>query len=185
MTGTIAPIQTDAAATGAGPTVADQAPIVLDLAAGYVGFRVVAMGLRRGLIAALADRPATADELADRLDLDEFYVGVWCRAALAARICDRVGERYALAPHLDTLLLDTGSPAFAGGVFDVLAQPEVFDRFEATLPSGERMWWDDHRGAADRARPDHGRHPVLRGPDRRPAAAPDHLRRPVASSRVP
>jgi hypothetical protein len=81
---------------------------------------------------------ATPDELAERLDLDPFYVSVWCRAALSGGICDR----YRLAPHVATLLLDTGSPAYVGGLFTVLEQREMFGRFEANLASGERLWWD-------------------------------------------
>lgn len=42
-----------------------------------------------------------------------------------------------------TLRHPTNSPAYAGGVFHVLGQPEVFDRFEANLTTGERMWWND------------------------------------------
>lgn len=126
------------------PALADQAPIVLGHAAGYACARTISLGLRKGLIAALADNGGlTSDELADRLGMDPFYVSVWCQGAVAASICDRTGDRIALAPHMATLLLDEGSPAFAGGVFAVLEQPEVFGRFEAELGSGQRMWWSD------------------------------------------
>jgi hypothetical protein len=111
---------------------------------GYVGHRTISIGLRSGLVAALAARPgATPDDLAERLELDDFYVFVWFRAALAAGVLVRVGDGFRLAPHVDVLLLDTASPAYVGGVFSVLEQPEVFDRFERNLASGERMWWDD------------------------------------------
>jgi ubiquinone/menaquinone biosynthesis C-methylase UbiE len=43
---------------------------------------------------------------------------------------------------MDTLLLDRTSPAYAGGLFTVLEQPEVFDRFESSLTTGARLWWD-------------------------------------------
>jgi len=76
------------------------------------------------------------------------YTAVWCRAALAAGVCDRTDDRYRLAPHMATLLLDHRSPAYVGGVFTVMEQPEMFDRFERVMPSGERMWWDDTRHAA-------------------------------------
>jgi ubiquinone/menaquinone biosynthesis C-methylase UbiE len=135
-----------ATATSDGPTIADQAPVLLSQVAGYVGFRTIALGLRSGLVHELAETPAglSADDLAERLDLDPFYVAVWCRGALAAGLCHRDEQhRYRLEPHMATLLLDTGSPAHVGGVFDVLVQPEVFDRFEANLASGERMWWDE------------------------------------------
>jgi ubiquinone/menaquinone biosynthesis C-methylase UbiE len=146
MSTTITP-HPDQAATPAGePSMADQAPILLSQVAGYVGFRTVALGLRAGLVSALAAAPdgLTPDELAERLDLDPFYVAVWSRGALAAGVCDRDDHgRYRLAPHLAKLLLDTDSPAHVGGVFEVLGQPEVFDRFAANLATGERMWWDE------------------------------------------
>ena len=126
------------------PTVQEQAPVLLGALAGYVGFRTIAMGLRTGLVRALADRPgSTSDELATALGLDPFYTAVWCRAGLAAAVLDRSGEGFTLAPHMETLLLDTGSPAYVGAVFVVLAEPEVFGRFEDNLGTGRRMWWDD------------------------------------------
>jgi ubiquinone/menaquinone biosynthesis C-methylase UbiE len=135
-----------AATPNDGPTIAEQAPVLLSQVAGYVGFRTLELGLRTGLVHALAQTPAglSADDLAEQLGLDPFYVAVWCRGALAAGICDRdEHDRYRLAPHMATLLLDTDSPAHVGGVFGVLGQPEVFDRFEASLATGERMWWDE------------------------------------------
>jgi ubiquinone/menaquinone biosynthesis C-methylase UbiE len=127
------------------PTLAQQAPTVLAHVAGYVGVRTIAMGLRTGLVATLADAPdgLTPDALADRLDLDAFYVSVWCRAALGAGICEREDDTYRLSPHMVTLLLDPTSPAYIGGVFTVFEQDEMFSRFERVLPSGERMWWND------------------------------------------
>jgi SAM-dependent methyltransferase len=134
-------------ATSASPasiTVQEQAPLLLSQIAGYVGHRTVAVGLRSGLVRALGETPAgtTPDELAHRLGLDPFYVSVWCQSAFAAGVLDRSGDRYRLAAHVGTLLLDTTSPAYMGGVFTVLEQDEVFDRFEASLTSGERLWWD-------------------------------------------
>lgn len=136
------------------PTIGEQAPRLLAHIAGYVGHRTIAVGLHRGLIRALAEQPdgQTPDELAQHLGLDPFYVAVWCRGAHASGVCDRISDdretrtglegRYRLAPHVATLLLDAGHPAYLGGVFTVLEQPEVFERFEASLESGERLWWD-------------------------------------------
>ncbi len=129
---------------GSGPTLAETAPKILSLLAGYVGHRTVSMGLRAGLVQALAARPgSTADDLAQACGLDPFYVSVWCRAAFAAGIAEREGTGLRLGDHVATLLLDTTSPAYAGGVFGVLEAPEVFGRFESAFASGERMWWDD------------------------------------------
>jgi SAM-dependent methyltransferase len=137
-----APAPRDAAP--AGPTLAETAPVVLSLVAGYVGHRTVAIGLRRGLIPYLAENPgASADDLAEALDLDPFYASVWCRAALATGVLERADRGFRTAPHMATLLLDSDSPAYAGALFPIFEQPEMMGRFEASLGSGERMWWDD------------------------------------------
>jgi len=135
---------TSPAATGiAQPALSDQLAQLMAQAAGYVGHRTIAIGLRTGLIPALAGAPgATPDQLAASLRLDQLYTAVWCRAALAAAILDRHGEGYRLAPHMATLLLDDTSQAFVGGNFTVLEQPEVFSHFEASLATGQRTWWD-------------------------------------------
>jgi SAM-dependent methyltransferase len=124
------------------PSLPEQAPLLLGQIAGYVGHRTIAMGLRTGLLAALAETPASADQLAERLSFDPFYVAVWCRSALAAGVLEREGDRLRLAPHMATLLLDGTSPAYVGGVFLVTEAPEMFTRFERELATGERMWWD-------------------------------------------
>ncbi|HEX7354524.1 MAG TPA: class I SAM-dependent methyltransferase [Mycobacteriales bacterium] len=136
----------------------EQASRLLGHIAGYVGHRTVAIGLRSGLLATLADdaTAVTADDLAVRLGLDPFYVAVWCRSAVACGLCDPAdapgsgsgaaglsGGRYRLAPHAAALLLDATHPGYVGGVFTVLEQDEVFDRFERSLATGERLWWDD------------------------------------------
>lgn len=129
------------------PTLQEQAQkVLMPLAAGYVGHRTIAIGLRQGLLEALAERPEgmTPAELASACDFDEFYVSVWCRAALAAGVLEDDGdERYHLGPHMDTLLLDVSSPAHAGPTFRILEQPEMFDWFEQRLPTGQRTWWDE------------------------------------------
>lgn len=128
----------------AGPTPQQQAGVLLGHVAGYIAHRALDIGLRSGLIASLAARPGTtAEDLADALGLDDFYVGVWCRAAFSASVVERRGRGYVLAPHMDTLLLDTSSPAHVGGLFPLVQQPEMFDLFSNNLASGERMWWAD------------------------------------------
>ena len=131
--------------SGEATTIQDQAPRLLAHIAGYASHRTIAMGLRAGLIEALAgaEEGASSDELAEQLDLDPYYVDVWCRSALGAELCHREGDRYVLAPHMDTLLLDPSSPAYVGGVFLVYEQREMFDRFEQVFGSGERLWWDE------------------------------------------
>jgi hypothetical protein len=136
---------TDTVTPAAGPTIKEQGSALLAHAGGDASHRTITIGLRSGLLEELARVPAgaTPGELSERLDLDRFYVSVWCRAALSAGVCDRDGDRYRFAPHMATLLLDRGSKAYAGGVFNVLEQWEMFGRFEASLASGERLWWDE------------------------------------------
>jgi SAM-dependent methyltransferase len=127
------------------PTIQEQAPVLLGHAAGYACARTIAMGLRHGLVSAVADAGdsgVSADDLAERLDLDPFYVRVWCQGAVAAGVLDRVDGRFRAAPHMATLLLDASSPAYAGGLFRVFEQPEMFQRFDDELSTGERLWWD-------------------------------------------
>jgi SAM-dependent methyltransferase len=126
------------------PELKDQAGKLLGNLAGYVGHRTIEIGLRLGLVAELARNPdgATPETLATQAALDPFYVGVWCQSAFAAEILEESEGRYRLAPHLATLLLDLDSPAYMGGSFVVLSQPEVFDTFAERLPTGEHIWWD-------------------------------------------
>lgn len=146
------------------PSLHEQSGRVLGQLAGYVGVRALATGLRSGLIEALAGHPdgASAQSLADELGLDPFYVAVWLRAAYGAELVELVvaaehegwdpqarrftdldEQTYLLAPHMEELLLDEGSPAYIGGMPQVLLEPEMFDAFEENLASGERLWWDD------------------------------------------
>lgn len=129
-------------------TIADQAPKLVGHIAGYVAHRTISMGLRQGLVRALADNPgSSADDLAAALGLDPFYVSVWCRSAVAAGVLDRTDAGFRLADHLATLLLDDQSPAYVGGVFRVMEADEMFGRFEENFASGSRMWWNDTSAA--------------------------------------
>jgi SAM-dependent methyltransferase len=128
-----------------GPTLQEQSPVLLGHAAGYACARTIAMGLRHGLVAAVTAAGETgvgADDLAERLDLDPFYVAVWCQGAVAAGVLDRTDAGFRVAPHMATLLLDTSSLAYAGGLFAVFEQRELFQRFDDELATGERLWWD-------------------------------------------
>lgn len=126
--------------------VKEQAATLQGHAAGFVAHRTIELGLRTGIIDALAGAPDGLEpgEIAATCDLDAFYVGVWCRAAFAAQVLDSDGgQTYRLAEHMGPLLLDEASPAYVGGLFTVLVQPEVFDRFGENFASGARIWWDE------------------------------------------
>ena len=130
------------------PTVPAQAGVLLGQVAGYMAVRTVEMGLRAGLVREIAaNAGATPDDIADRLEMDSFYVSVWCRAAFAAGVLEREQSGYRLAPHLGTLLLDDSSPGYVGAMYPLVRQPEMFGRFEASLRSGDRLWWDETSAA--------------------------------------
>jgi SAM-dependent methyltransferase len=126
------------------PDVEQQAGMLLQQVAGYVGTRTAQLGLRAGLIEALAeaDHGLTPGELAVEADIDPFYAEVWCRAAIGAGLLVRDGERLRLAAHLDALLLESEHPAHVGAMVRILEHPEIFDRFGERLATGERTWWD-------------------------------------------
>ena len=126
------------------PDVKQQAGMLLQQVAGYVGTRTTQLGLQTGLIEALAEADAglTPGELAIEADIDPFYAEVWCRAAIGAGLLVRDGERLQLAEHLDALLLEGEHPAHVGAMVRILEQPEIFDRFGERLATGERTWWD-------------------------------------------
>ena len=138
-----------------------QAGKLLTHVAGLVGTHTIEMGLRNGLIEALAKHPDGVDQatLAREANVDVFYTEVWCRAAFGAEVIEAAGEgQYRLAPHLDTLLLNEDFPGWIGGIFGIMVQPEIFDQFSAKLPSGEHTWWDQVspdfiQGVANTSRP--------------------------------
>ncbi|MGH9245401.1 MAG: class I SAM-dependent methyltransferase [Acidimicrobiales bacterium] len=133
------------------PALPDQTAKLLGHLGGYVAVRTVGMGLRNGLIEALAaatgngsESPGLmATELATATNLDPFYVEVWCQAAVAVEVVERHGACFALAPHMATALLDEESPAYIAGAFLVFERPDVFDRFEERFATGRRVWWDE------------------------------------------
>lgn len=133
---------------------------LLDLAAGYVGHRTVQIGIRHGIFERLAAHPdgIGSGRLAGEVGLDSVYVEVWCRSAYAAGVLEATNGGYRLDPATASLLTDRGSPAYLGGLFPILDQPEVFDDFSARLHSGERTWWDRFspdfiRAVAETSRP--------------------------------
>ena len=67
--------------------VRQQAGKLLTQFAGYVGFETINMGLKNGLLAALAESEAglTSAELAAAAGTDRFYTEVWTRAACRGR----------------------------------------------------------------------------------------------------
>ncbi len=126
--------------------VQQQAGKVLTQFAGFVGFKTIKIGIDNGLLSALASQAEglTTEDLAVQAGTDEFYTGVWARAAYAADVIEIDSQnRYTLAPHMDKLLLDEEFGGYVGGITGVFDEPEIFDNFSKNLKSGKRIWWDD------------------------------------------
>jgi 2-polyprenyl-3-methyl-5-hydroxy-6-metoxy-1,4-benzoquinol methylase len=81
-----------------------------------------ALGDRLGLLTGLADRPASSEELAAQLGLQERYVREWLRGMTAAGYLyyDPESARYALPSEHAQVLAQEGGPVFFGGVYQEL-----------------------------------------------------------------
>lgn len=127
-------------------TIQDQSAKLLGPLTGTASVWALELGLRLGLFDELASRPdgATVDELATHVGLDPAYTHVILRSAFAAEVLDRDGDRYLLAEHMATLLLDQDHPAFLGGAVRVfVAMRETFLDLRDFASTGTREWWND------------------------------------------
>jgi SAM-dependent methyltransferase len=126
--------------------LAHQAGKILGPLSGVATTWALDLGLRLGVFQHLAGRPdgAGADEVAETLGLDPRYTKVVLRAAYAGEILDQDDGRYRLAEHMQTLLLDPDSPAYAAGAVQTLvALRETFLDLRQFARTGEREWWGD------------------------------------------
>jgi hypothetical protein len=83
-------------------------------------------GVRLGVFDALAAGPAGADEVAARVGADPRGTRLLLNALAALRLVRADGDRYALADGAAELLV-TGSPAYYGGMVDVVASDYEWD----------------------------------------------------------
>jgi SAM-dependent methyltransferase len=74
------------------------------------------LGDRLGLFRALADAPATSDELAARAGVHERYAREWLRGMTAAGYVEAEGDRFLLPAEQAQALAAEGGPFFLGGV---------------------------------------------------------------------
>jgi SAM-dependent methyltransferase len=91
---------------------------------------LAAFGDRLGLFKELGKGPASSDELAERAQISERYAREWLRAMAAAGYVehDPSSDRYALQPEQALAFAAEGSPAFVGGVFQMI--PEAIKPYE-------------------------------------------------------
>jgi ubiquinone/menaquinone biosynthesis C-methylase UbiE len=125
--------------TPAQPTKQQQWQKLFDYIAGYQALWTVDVGLKSGLLQAVASHgPLSEQELARHLGFDPRYTAVWCRAAYAFELVEWDEQAgYRLAPHMAELLLDPADPQFLGGRMQFYAAiNEDFRAFPAYLKSG-------------------------------------------------
>ena len=122
------------------PTKQEQWQKLFGCLLGYQATWVIDVGLKAGLLAAIAEaEPVAEAALSARLGgLDERYLGVWCRAAYAFDLLDWTeAEGYRLAPHMRELLLEASDPQFLGGRLQFTAAlHEDFRAFPKYLKEG-------------------------------------------------
>jgi len=88
---------------------------------GFYGVWIVHIGRRAGLLARLADSPATVDNLAAATCLYRPAVQAWCSAAIAYKFVSKKSGKLHLAKNMKAMLLDTKNPDYLGGQFSYLA----------------------------------------------------------------
>lgn len=139
---------------------------VLEDFAGMTTTWLCALGERHGLFRALADAPATSEELAARTNTNERYVREWLRALTASEYLhhDRDSGRFVIpAEHVPVLAEERGPYFFGGGFQMSLGFLPVVERVSAAFK---------HGGGA--AQPDYGED-TWEGMERFTAGWLDHL----------
>ena len=120
--------------------------IVADLGATMAAGNVV-VGHRLGLYRALAEGPATADELAERADCHPRYLAEWlCGQAAGGYVTyDPADGRFGMTEEQVFALADPNGPLYAPGAFllalgALRAEPGI----TAAFRTGEGVAWHEH-----------------------------------------
>jgi SAM-dependent methyltransferase len=113
--------------------------------AGALTASLVVIGDKLGLYKALADRPATSAELADRTGTTERYVREWLNAQAAAGYVTYEGGRYTLPAAHAACLADDDSPACVLGAFQgMTAAMRASGKVAEGFKSGHGVGWHEH-----------------------------------------
>jgi SAM-dependent methyltransferase len=107
----------------------------------------IVVGHRLGLYRALAQSPATADELAARTDTSPRHVAEWCRAQAAGGYAeyDPATGAFSLTEEQAFALADPDGPLYVPGAFvlalgSLRAESQIVDAFR----TGCGMGWHEH-----------------------------------------
>ncbi len=122
---------------------------VHDFGAALHGATVV-VGDQLGLYKALAEGPATAQELARRTQTDARYLREWLSAqAASAYVCyDPESKRFSLSEEQAFALADESSPAFIPGAFQIATdQYKSITKMVQAMRTGLGVGWHEHDAA--------------------------------------
>ncbi len=107
----------------------------------------VVIGHELGLYAALAEGPATAEQLADRTGTNPRYVTEWCRGQAAGgyAVYDADQDSYSLTEEQAFALTDPTGPLYMPGAFVLaLGALRAVPRITEAFRSGQGMGWHEH-----------------------------------------
>ncbi len=127
-------------------TLEAYAEMVMDIKTGELVSLIVYFGDRLGLYEALlAAGPITANQLAERVDLNERWLLEWLRGQASAGLLAYQGEdRFELTSEAGVVLTDETSPMYLAGMFGEPTPPHVVERLAQAFRTGIGMSWDDH-----------------------------------------
>lgn len=110
----------------------------------------IVAGDQLGLYKALAEGPATAEELARRTQTDARYLREWLSAqAASSYVCyDPESERFSLSEEQAFALAEEGSPAFIPGAFQIAVdQFKSIPKMIQAMRTGLGVGWHEHDAA--------------------------------------
>jgi ubiquinone/menaquinone biosynthesis C-methylase UbiE len=119
---------------------------VTDLGATVAAANVV-IGHNLGLYKALAGKPATAEELANRTNTNPRYVAEWLRGQAAGGYVgyDPATDSYSMTEEQAFVLTDPDGPVYAPGAFVLaLGALKAEQRISEAFRTGGGMGWHEH-----------------------------------------
>ena len=110
----------------------------------------VVVGDKLGLYKALAEQPASAEDLARRTETDPRYLREWlsCQAASGYVQYDAASDTFSLSEEQAFALAVEGSPAFIPGAFQIaVAQFKAIPKMTQAFRTGLGLGWHEHDAA--------------------------------------
>ena len=108
---------------------------------------MVVIGEKLGLYKALADGPATSEELSKKTGTDERYLREWLASQAAGGYVtyDASTRRFSLTPEQAFTLAAEDSPAYLPGAFELaLGSLSAVPRIAESFRTGAGMGWHEH-----------------------------------------